>query len=236
MRIGILQCDDVMGELQPEFGNYPAMFERRLGDAGNGIEFRTFRATDGELPKTVRDCDGGSRPEAGTASMTTRRGYTSFANSWLTSPTAKCVALASVSATSCLRRASAAASRRQPMAGPSACRSTRVGERRPWMDPPFNPGLDLIVCNQEQVTKLPGGAETLAGSRLCPNFLVQFSDNLVGIQGHPEFSKAFSAALMDGAQRHYPPPSESAMARASLSAAVDDRLCMRWIANFLDGR
>tara|TARA_R110002094_G_C4891418_1_gene209719 strand:+ start:572 stop:727 length:156 start_codon:yes stop_codon:yes gene_type:complete len=32
MKIGILQCDDVMDELQPEFGNYPAMFESVLAE------------------------------------------------------------------------------------------------------------------------------------------------------------------------------------------------------------
>ncbi|MBT6209978.1 MAG: hypothetical protein HOI35_08170 [Woeseia sp.] len=57
MKIGILQCDDVADELQPEFGNYPAMFERLLGDAASHLEFVTYRAVDGELPKSVDDCD-----------------------------------------------------------------------------------------------------------------------------------------------------------------------------------
>ena len=58
MRIGILQCDDVMDELQPEFGNYPAMFEALLGEIAPDWEYVTYRVIDGEFPDSVDACDG----------------------------------------------------------------------------------------------------------------------------------------------------------------------------------
>jgi len=57
MKIGILQCDDVADELQPEFGNYSEMFERLLGEAASNLEFATYRAVDGGLPISVEECD-----------------------------------------------------------------------------------------------------------------------------------------------------------------------------------
>ena len=53
MKIGIFQCDDVMDELQPEFGNYPAMFESLLAEIAPDWTFVIYRAVDAEQKRIV---------------------------------------------------------------------------------------------------------------------------------------------------------------------------------------
>jgi putative intracellular protease/amidase len=57
MRLGILQCDSVRPELQPEFGDYPDMFQRLLTTEAVQPEFRVYNLTAGEFPESPDECD-----------------------------------------------------------------------------------------------------------------------------------------------------------------------------------
>ncbi|MFT7091898.1 MAG: GMP synthase-like glutamine amidotransferase, partial [Candidatus Azotimanducaceae bacterium] len=63
----------------------------------------------------------------------------------------------------------------------------------------MRPALDemrVLVSHKDQVTMLPAGAELLAASEFCPNAMYQLGEHIVCIQGHPEFAKSYSRALM----------------------------------------
>ena len=49
---------------------------------------------------------------------------------------------------------------------------------------------------RDQVLELPKGAKVLAGNEKCPVGMMQIGERLLGIQGHPEFSKAYDQFLM----------------------------------------
>ena len=48
--------------------------------------------------------------------------------------------------------------------------------------------LRLLECHGECVAALPPGAQSLAKSATCQHELIQFTENIFGIQGHPEFT------------------------------------------------
>lgn len=107
---------------------------------------------------------------------------------------------------------------------------TQIDRRKPWMEP-FQPELDLVVSHQDQVSHLPAGIEVLASSQFCPYYMLQQGNHFMSVQGHPEFSKNYSYALMDGRRKPIP-ANRIREGMISLSADVDDRLMFQWIINF----
>jgi GMP synthase-like glutamine amidotransferase len=101
----------------------------------------------------------------------------------------------------------------------------------PWMDG-VAPTVNLVVSHREQVTALPEGAELIAGNDFCPNSIITVSGNMLGIQGHPEFTTAYSRALME-MRRSIIPAERIAEGIDSLSIEVDGARVFDWIASFI---
>ncbi len=231
MKIGILQCDDVLDDLQPLFGNYPEMFERLLKEAApDDWQFITYRVIDGEFPDSVNDCDGyittGSRhgvndDEAWIDDL--ERFVKTIADS-----DKKFVGICF--GHQILAKAMGGAVDRSDKGWGIGVSFTNVVTEKAWMTP-YQPGLDLVVSHQDQISQLPEGAEVLASNSFCPYYMVQYQNHLMSIQGHPEFSKPYSNALMEK-RRNRIPAERIREGKASLSANTDDRLTMRWIVNF----
>jgi GMP synthase-like glutamine amidotransferase len=57
--------------------------------------------------------------------------------------------------------------------------------------------IAAIVSHKDQVTSLPRDAELLGTSDFCPNSMFQIQEHILTFQGHPEFCKSYSRALMD---------------------------------------
>ena len=231
MKIGILQCDDVADELQPEFGNYPAMFERLLGEAASNLEFATYRALDGELPNSVEDCD---------AYITTGSKHgVNDGLAWVDKLEEFVLELAKAK-----KKFVGICFGHQVMAkalGGAVSDGgwgigmsfNKVDVEKPWMDS-SQETLNLIVSHRDQVTELPAGVEVLASSEFCPNYMLQYGSQMMTVQGHPEFSKNYSRALMEKRKNIIPPPL-ILDGQASLAADADDRLMAQWIINFFNG-
>jgi GMP synthase-like glutamine amidotransferase len=230
MKIGILQCDDVADELQPEFGNYPAMFERLLAEAASNLEFTTYRAVDGELPDSVEDCDAyittGSRHGVNDG-LTWVDELEKFVLE-LIEAEKKYVGI-------CFGHQLLA----KALGGVVNDRGWRIGMsinkldvEKPWMDSPPET-LNLIVSHRDQVTEVPAGVDVLASSESCPYYILQYGSQMMTVQGHPEFSKNYSRALMKK-RKNIIPAALIAAGQASLAADADDQLMARWIINFIN--
>lgn len=66
-----------------------------------------------------------------------------------------------------------------------------VYEKPKWMIPKAEDFNILMLC-QDQIHHLPEGAKVLAGSKSCPFGMISMDTHFIGIQGHPEFSKAYN--------------------------------------------
>lgn len=230
MPIGLLQCDEIDEPLQHIAGDYPKMFGDLL--APHRVELRIYRVDEGELPTDTHECDGwiggGSRRSA-------------FEDEpWI------------AGLIDFVRRLHA---NRQPFVGVCfghqviaqalggeveraavgwgvGVRSYDVVAERPWMRPPLD-DLVLVASHQDQVTALPPGAEVLAVSDYCPIAAMAVGEQMLGIQGHPEFSPALSRALLESRrQRLGDDLTDTAL--ATLVTPTNRRSVGSWIAEFLD--
>lgn len=104
---------------------------------------------------------------------------------------------------------------------------------KPWMTEPA-PHCSLYFVHQDQVIDLPPQAEHLAGNDFCPNVMYAIGEQVLGVQGHPEFTPEIMAGIF--ASRPADVKASELFQTAVSSVAngrPDNQLFAHWIINFL---
>lgn len=232
MHIGILQADSVLPQFQPDFGNYPEMFRDILGRAGGeSVRFTIYDVEHGEYPLSLDECDGyvitGSKK-----SVYDDEPWIHELAEFVRSAHEARKKLVGV----CFGHqmvAQALGGKTEPAAG-----GWGVGIHRSKLvkQPAFlSDDLDafnLVVSHKDQVTRLPPDAELLATSDFCPNAMFQIGEHILTVQGHPEFVKGYSKALMEFRKDILGNEKFSAGV-ASLDEPLDRDIVAKWIVNFI---
>ncbi|HLR14145.1 MAG TPA: hypothetical protein VK104_11090 [Burkholderiaceae bacterium] len=231
MNIGILQCDDVNSTLQPRHSNYPDMFVRLLQGIEPGLRFRVWRCHEGELPATPTEADAWL--------ITGSRHGVNDDLPWIPRLSAfliKAQQAGQPIVGICFGHQLVAKTfggkvRKHPEGWGIGVSVNTVRQRQPWMLP-FVPALHVLVSHADQVSTLPDDTTVLASSGFCPFYAIQIRDNVLGIQGHPEFTKDYAKDLM--LKRTDTIPAERIKtALQSLDQHVDDATLAAWILNFM---
>jgi len=110
-------------------------------------------------------------------------------------------------------------------------KTVTIHEIQPWMSPVPGKTIKLIFSHQDQVIKLPVNAQVIASSAHCPVTIFTVDDLFLGIQPHPEFSKAYSKATIEY-RRESVERKTVENALASLVQTTDEKLLAHWIYNF----
>ena len=237
-RIGLLQCDSVKAELQNAHGNYPAMF--RAGFApwieSGEVELEVFNLVDGEYPESPSVCNGW---------ITTGSQFSVTDGSpwihWLAEFTRTVYRTGPGLVGICfghqmIAHALGGKVNVSEKGWGIGLARTEVFRQENWMKPPVaDSELKLLVSHQEQVTVLPPGAEVLGGNDFCPNALMTCGPNILGFQGHPEFTPGYSRDLT-GTRVSIIPPATVESALKSLEVPPDNATAFRWIVGFLVSR
>jgi GMP synthase-like glutamine amidotransferase len=106
-----------------------------------------------------------------------------------------------------------------------------IVEPPPGMREPL--AFAIPAFHQDQVVTLPPGSRVLAASEFTPFASIGYDDNTVSVQGHPEFSPAFSAALIVALRDVYGPLAGPAL--LSLLQPEDGGRAADWLRQFIDG-
>ncbi len=230
-RLGFLLCDQPLDHLAARFGDYPCMFRQAFDEVCEAFEWVVYDATNAELPLAVTECDGylisGSRHGA----------YDPLP--WI-EPLSAFISDVATTAVPMVGLCFGHQLIGHTLGGEVVqsdkgwgigINDYQVGQAESWMSPPL-PRMTVPVCHQDQVTALPPAAKRIAGNAHCENFVVRFRDNMIGIQGHPEFPPEFLAELVEW--RHDRLSDDLlATARASIKKPHHNREIKTWIANFL---
>ncbi|MGY3853207.1 glutamine amidotransferase-related protein [Aeromonas aquatilis] len=232
MRLGILDCDRLDPDLADRFGPvYSEMFIRGFAALSPELEFRVWSALDGELPEDLHECDAwlitGSRHDAYSDIP-----WIQALRAWIRQAHDADVKLAGV----CFGHQVIA----QALGG-EVVKSTKgwglgvsvhpMLADEPWMAPARDQ-IRILASHQDQVALLPPGATRLAGNDFCPNFMFLQGNNIVAIQGHPEFSVEYNRALIER-RRGLLPDERYQSSLSSLEGEVDSATMMQWLLQFL---
>jgi GMP synthase-like glutamine amidotransferase len=225
MKIGLLECDDVVGRFPEVKGGYREMFAALLP----GFTFRHYEAHRGQLPAGPGECD---------AWLCTGSKYSVYDGTpWI-------AALAAFIRSLGEKRFVGVCFGHQMLAhamGGEVAKATQgwgVGvlpleilKKESWMEPPL-PRIRIQHMHQDQVQKLPDGSVLLGRSPHCEVGMFRIGETMLGIEGHPEFTVEYGAALIR-ARRKQIGELESQRALDSLAASHDGKVAGRWIERFL---
>lgn len=232
MKIGILQCDHVREALQPTFGDYPQMIAALFAKVMPGCRFETFRVQSFEYPRNLDECDAyittGSRHGVNDGFEWIRR----LEEFICELDQVKKPLVGICFGHQLMAKALGGAVDRSDKGWGIGITLNQVVRSKPWMKP-YQHGLNLIASHQDQIIRLPKKVRTdvLASSSFCSYYMLAYGDHFISIQGHPEFTKAYSSALID-LRREIIPFNCIQEGKASLSENLDDQLMARWIINF----
>lgn len=91
----------------------------------------------------------------------------------------------------------------------------------------------IPAFHQDQVVSIPPDVRVLASSAFTPYAVLGYDDDTVSVQGHPEFSPAFSAALLEARRDLFGPLADQAL--LSLLQPEDGGRAAKWLRQFVDG-
>ena len=233
MRIGILRTDSVRQEFQGEFGDYPAMFRAMLTASADDepVEFRDYDVQHGEYPASIDECDAylitGSRHSAYEDQPWIHR-LADFVRE-LDAAHHKLIGICF--GHQLIAHTLGGETRAAEQGWAVGVHDTCVLTPAEWMQP-YRERFGLLASHKDQVVRPPDGAEIFASTDFCPNSGFTIGDHILTFQGHPEFSKGYSRALMDFrremlGERRYNAGVES------LEKPVHPSVVGRWILNFI---
>lgn len=231
MLIGLLQTGSVQAEYQPRFKDYPDMFIDLLQRVETELKFKVYKTQAGEYPSAVHECDcylvTGSK-----AAVYDREPWIEKLSDYLLELNTRAKKLAAVCfGHQLVAQTFGGITRKSEKGWGVGVHTMKVFTKEPWMQP-YQDECKVVVSHQDQVMELPHGARLVAGNEFCPNSMFQLGENILTIQGHPEFSKDYSRALMEH-RREQIGESTVVPALASLALPVDDLVLARWLLNFL---
>ncbi len=227
MTIGLLICDHVREKYQRVHGDYPRMFRTLFPD----FSFIDYFVIDGHFPLSVNECD---------AYMCTGSRYSVYQDIPWIYELAEFIRdldreqLKFIGVCFGHQMIGLALGGRVEKSNNGWCIGVHnfdIEASQLWMHSPADKLNVLMMC-QDQITVLPKSAQLIASSALCPIAMIQIGTHIIGIQGHPEFTKEYDRALMEDRIEIM----GIDMVRAgldSLDQTVDRNLLKQWIEHFL---
>lgn len=235
MKVAILKCDEVLEELQPQFGDYSDMIQRMFDVIDDAFEFEIFDVRQSMYPQDINTYDfyitTGSKVGV-YEDIPWIQGFIEFIQ-LLDRQKKKLIGICF--GHQAIAKAFGSTVEKTDKGWGIGVAVNRIVARPDWMQNELKENkseLNIIVSHQDQLITLPKQALVIAESDFCPYFIVQWNSHILSIQGHPEFSSDYSRAMMDRRKAIIPPQRIKA-GLDSLSIEPDNALFTRWIMAFV---
>jgi GMP synthase-like glutamine amidotransferase len=231
MKLGILKTDAVRPEWVPEFGEYPDMFIRLLGEVDPDLEFRVYDVEQGEYPADIDEVDAylitGSK-----SSVYDDKPWIAALMDFVRELDRRRKKLVGICfGHQLVAQALGGKTGKSPKGWGVGLHTHRFNATPRWHDGEAL-DFDILVSHQDQVVSNATGAQVLAGSDFCENAVCQIGNHILTFQGHPEFVPEYSREIMEF-RREMLGEQTYVDGVASLAVNPQRERVARWILNFL---
>ena len=229
MKLGILKTGRPPSSAIPQFGTYPDMFKRLLGE--DAYDYSVFAVDEGELPPSVTACDAYLVTGAA-AGVYDPLPWIAQAEDFLRAAKGKAALVGICFGHQLMAQAFGGKVIKSPKGWGLGEQEYRVLKREPWMDGAAT--FRLPGSHQDQVIELPPGAEVVAANDFSPMGALAWRDQpAISIQLHPEFEPAYASALIENRRGSRYTDEEADRAIASYGKPDDRARVGAWLKNFL---
>jgi len=231
LRIGILECDHVVPELQGKYGDYQDMFTDLVQKQDSSLEITVYDLTSDQFPVDLHACDAyfitGSKagvyediPWIHKAKQLVKHIYEAKI------PTIGICFGHQLIAESLGGKVVKAEDKGRGL----GVQTWQITDKQNWMDGIPNE-LSLNACHQDQVIEMPEKSKLFASSDFCPIAGFQ-TESMLAFQGHPEFDYDYTKHLVE--KYHDTQNDEEMQATLkSLALKPDSDLVGEWMVSFI---
>ncbi len=216
MKIGLLQCDTGRG--------FDAMFANWLP-----ADWTIYDLQKGEAPQNLNECDAYITTGSKASVYDDEPWIHEFAELTRKIQTRQIPFIGVCFGHQMMGHALGGRTAKSPNGWGIGVHTFRVRQTENWMRPPAST-VNLIMSCQDQILDLPPNAKVLAGNDHCPAGIIQIG-NMLGIQGHPEFTPAYAEALLK-LRRESIGAAKADAALATLNQPLDGALLAQWVLTF----
>ena len=234
MKIGILEADFVDEKPKEEFGSYADMFINLLSKVEVKIEYEVYKVIENNFPQKMDECDAylitGSKFSAYDDLL-----WINNLKLFIKEAIKKKKKLVGICfGHQIIAEANEGVVRKSDKGWGVGLMEATVVNSKEWMEPSVKK-YSLLLTHQDQVEKLPVGAELIASNEFCPNSSYGIGKHVLTFQGHPEFSPGYLMYLMNK-RREIIGVDETIKAETSMSELADNQTIAKWIVEFIKFR
>jgi GMP synthase-like glutamine amidotransferase len=231
MKLGVLKTGRPPRPAIPQFGTYPDMFKRLLGE--DAYDWRVYAADEGEYPAAPEDCDA-YLVTGSAAAVYDDDPWVARLLDFLRAAKGRAKLVGVCFGHQTMAQAFGGRVVKSPMGWGVGEHEYRVVAREPWMDDADT--FRLPASHQDQVVDVPPGAEVFAASAFTPIAGLAWRDQpAISMQPHPEFEPAYATALIEARRGRIYSDEEADRAIASFDRPDDRARVGKWIGAFLRG-
>jgi len=227
MKVGLLICDHVSDEFRGEHGEYLEMFEHLLPS----LDFEPYYVIDNHFPTSVDDhaaylCNGSMY------SVYDDEPWILGLKELVREIQNRNKKLAGICfGHQMIAEALGGVVKKAPGGWCVGVHKFQISSKEKWMTPSKENVNVLMLC-QDQVEQMPDTSRLIATSKDCGVSVYVINDRILGIQGHPEFSKEYEKALIIKRIERIG-TDKASRGIDSLKLPMDNQVIARWIVNFL---
>lgn len=236
MQIGILQCDNVRSTLSPLHGEYPQMFEAAFHAVESPDEiplsFTTYAAHNGVLPEALDECDAyvitGSRFSV---LESEELWINQLQNFIVRLSKANIKTIGVCFGHQIMAIALGGKVERADCGWQIGVHENQIVHYADFMQPKTGAFHVPMLC-EDQVVKVGETATVLAEGKNCEYAMLQYGENMLSLQGHPEFTLDFAKALLTVRQEEFPKKRFNDGIESFSETALDGELLFIWFLRF----